>query len=305
VRGSTVWVGLLGIEHATVERVEYDEDAQLIVAHVRPSRTRRDRCGKCGARSPRSDAGEGRPRWRTLDLGVVRAVLEANAPRVRCRVHGVTVAAVPWARHDTGHTRSFDDQVAWLAVQCFRTAVTELMRIAWRTVGAIITRVCADIGMAHDRLGGLRRIGIGEISDKRGHKYLTVVVDHDARRLVWATPGRDKATLGTFFDVLRRSRCGPVRPDHPRDSRCSRLDRRCGEATVSDDGAVRGRLSRCRVGDGRFRSGPRQAWNDARRLARSESKGRSGRPRKDGTQASGPRPGHERAKALKAPGTRC
>jgi len=117
VRGSTVWVGLLGIEHATVERVEYDEDAQLIVAHVRPSRTRRDRCGKCGARSPRSDACEGRRRWRTLDLGVVRAVLEANAPRVRCRVHGVTIAAVPWARHDTGHTRSFDDQVAWLAVQ--------------------------------------------------------------------------------------------------------------------------------------------------------------------------------------------
>jgi len=83
------------------------------------------------------------------------------------------------------------------------------MRIAWRTIGAIIRRVCADIGMAHDRLGGLRRIGIGEISDKRGHKYLTVVVDHD-RRLVWATPGRDKATLGTFFDALGADRCAQI-----------------------------------------------------------------------------------------------
>lgn len=110
------------------------------------------------------------------------------------------------ARHDTGHTRAFDDQVAWLAVQCSKTAVTHLMRIAWRTVGAIVTRVCADIDATHDRLAGLRRIGIDEISYKRGHKYLTVVVDHDARRLVWAAPGRDKATLEGFFDSLGEQR---------------------------------------------------------------------------------------------------
>ena len=296
MRGSTVWAGLLGIEHATVERVEYDENAQLIVAHVRPSRTRRDRCGRCGKRSPRYDAGEGRRRWRTLDLGVVRAVLESNAPRVRCKVHGVTVAAVPWARHDTGHTRAFDDQVAWLAVQCSKTAVTELMRIAWRTVGAIITRVCADIDTAHDRLAGLRRIGIDEISYKRGHKYLTVVVDHDARRLVWAAPGRDKATLGTFFDALGEDRCAQIThvTADAADWIAAVVKHRCPAAVRCADAFhvvawATDALDQVR----------RQAWNDARRLARSEPKGRPGRPRKDGTQASGPRPGHERAKALK------
>jgi len=29
---------LLGVEHTTVERVEFDEDEQLLVAHVRPIR---------------------------------------------------------------------------------------------------------------------------------------------------------------------------------------------------------------------------------------------------------------------------
>ena len=72
----------------------------------------------------------------------------------------------------------------------------------WRTVGAIITRVWADVERLHDRFAGLRRIGIDEISYKRGHKYLTVVVDHDTGRLVWAAPGRDKATLDSFFDAL-------------------------------------------------------------------------------------------------------
>lgn len=138
------------------------------------------------------------------------AMLEAEAPRVKCRTHGVVVAHVPWARHNAGHTLAFDDQVAWLATQASKTTATELMRIAWRTVGAIIARVWADIEAQHDRLAGLRRIGIDEISYKKGHKYLMVVVDHDTRRLIWAAPGRDSATVREFFDLLGEERCAQI-----------------------------------------------------------------------------------------------
>ena len=93
--------------------------------------------------------------------------LEADAPRVSCTDHGVTVAAVPWARHAARHTTAFEDTVAWLATQCSKSAVTLLLRIAWRTVGGVITRVVADIDSQVDRLEGLRRIGIDEISYKR------------------------------------------------------------------------------------------------------------------------------------------
>ena len=117
---------------------------------------------------------------------------------------------LPGARHGAGHTTGFDEQVAWLATQCSKSAVTELMRIAWRTVGAIITRVWADVEKLHDRFADLRRIGIDEISYKRGHRYLTVVVDHDTGRLVWAAPGRDKATLEGFFDALGEERCSQI-----------------------------------------------------------------------------------------------
>ena len=136
--------------------------------------------------------------------------MEADAPRVRCREHGPTVAQVPWARHDAGHTRDFDDQAAWLAVRTSKSAVMELLRVAWRTVGAIVERVGADIAAQVDRLGGLRRIGIDEISYKRGHRFLTVVVDHDTGRLVWAAPGRDDATLHRFFDELGPERSAQI-----------------------------------------------------------------------------------------------
>ena len=78
---------------------------------VRPRARERDRCPPCRRRCPGYDQGEGRRRWRALDLGTTFCFLEAWAPRVRCRRHGVVVAAVPWARHDAGFTRTFEDQV--------------------------------------------------------------------------------------------------------------------------------------------------------------------------------------------------
>ena len=203
-----IWRMLLGLCDRTVlERVEVDEAAETVVAHVRPKRPKKRRCGRCGRVSPHEDAGEGRRRWRSLDLGTVRVYLEADAPRVRCAEHGVTVIAFPWARHKARQTRAFEDTVAWLVTRCSKTAVSALLRIVWRTVGSIVTRVVADIDTQVDRFDGLRRIGIDEISYKRGHKYLTVVVDHDSGRLVWAAPGRDAKTLRRFFDALGDQRC--------------------------------------------------------------------------------------------------
>jgi len=202
VRGASVWVALLGLDKAVVDDVVFDPDHEVIVASVRPRKGERNRCGVCRRRCGGYDAGEGVRRWRALDLGTIRAFVEAAAPRVRCPDHGVVVAAVPWARHGVGHTRYFDDTVAWLSVACSKTTVTELLRVGWRTVGAIVKRVCADLDAVTDRFAGLRRIGIDEISYKKGYQYLTVVVDHDTGRLVWAAPGRDRATLARFFDAL-------------------------------------------------------------------------------------------------------
>ena len=102
----------------------------------------------------------------------------------------VIVAQVPWARHAAGFTYAFEDMVPWLAVHCSKSSVQELMRIAWRSVGRIVSRVVSDAQREQDRFANLTCIGIDEISYKRGHKYVTVVVDHDTARLIWAAPGR-------------------------------------------------------------------------------------------------------------------
>jgi len=204
--GVRAWARMLGLEKAVVEGVELDDEGALVVA-VRPRFSQRDRCPHCRRRCPGYDLGDGRRRWRALDLGTTLCFLEADAPRVRCRQHGVVVAAVPWARHDAGFTRSFEDTAAWLTVNTSKTAICHLMQIAWRTVGRICERVAEEAKRGRDLVAGLERLGFDEIAIRKGHRYLTVVVDHHTGRLVWAHPGRDRATVEKFLDLLGPGRC--------------------------------------------------------------------------------------------------
>jgi transposase len=210
VRRRSVWKKLLGLQRAVVEDAWLTDEDTLVVS-VRPVARERDRCPHCRRRCPGYDLGEGRRRWRALDVGTTFAYLEADAPRVSCKTHGVVVAAVPWARHDSAFTRQFEDQVAWLTVQASKTAVSQLMRVAWRTVGWICGRVSDEAAQARDLLAGLERIGVDEISIRKGQRYLTVVVDHDSGRLVWAGPGRDRKTVEKFLDLLGKERCHQIK----------------------------------------------------------------------------------------------
>ena len=209
MRGGRVFARLLGLGPAVVEEVVIEEDS--VVVHARPRARERSRCGVCGRRSPGYDGGKGRRRWRALDLGATRAFVEAEAPRVACRRHGVVVARVPWARHGSRFTREFEQQVAWLAAACSKAAVCELMRVSWYTVGRVIERVVADEQAKRgDRLEGLRRIGIDELSYRTGQRYITVVVDHETGRLVWAAAGRDRKTVEAFFTQLGVERSAKI-----------------------------------------------------------------------------------------------
>lgn len=267
MRGIRVWAGLLGLQQTVVERVWIGDEGEVIVA-VRPKRREQGRCGVCRRRSPGFDAGGGRRRWRALDLGTTFAFVEADARRVRCRDHGVIVAGVPWARHRSGFTGAFEDRATWLAVHTSKKAVSELMRVAWRTVGAICERVAEEAEGRSDLLDGLSRIGIDEISHRRGQRYLTVVVDHDTGQLVWAAAGRDRETVHRFFDELGKTRCeqvtlvscdmagwisGPVAERCPQAARCVDPFHVVALATDALD-VVR-----------------RDVWNDARRAGHTQA----------------------------------
>jgi hypothetical protein len=95
----------------------------------------------------------------------------------------------------------FEDVVAWLAQRTDKTTIATLLRCSWKAVDNIVRRVVAE-HLDTSRLNGLFRIGVDEISYKRGHYYLTIVADHDTGKVVWVAKGKRGQALQDFYDAL-------------------------------------------------------------------------------------------------------
>jgi len=148
-------------------------------------------------------------RWRHLDLGAARLMLQAEVRRLWCPVcQRVRTEQVPWARPGARCSRDLEDMIAFMAQRMDKTTVARLLGISWATVARVVVRVVSD-HIDGRRLEGLLRIGVDEVSWRKGHRYVTVVADHDAAgAVVWAGEGKSAATLGRFYDELGPERTG-------------------------------------------------------------------------------------------------
>ena len=200
MRVTTAFNRLLRLPGATVTAVSFTAEGVVVAVRLR---RRRPACSACGQLAPIHDRST--RRWRHLDLGAQRCLLEAEICRVRCPDCGVKVEALPFARARARHTRDLEDVVAFLAQQTNKSAIARLMRIDWETVGRIVERVVAD-HLDSERLQGLVMIGVDEVSRRRRHRYLTSVADHVSGSVVWLREGRSAATLQEFFEELGAER---------------------------------------------------------------------------------------------------
>lgn len=231
MRVETVFQRLLGSQKCRVRSVE--ARAEEVVFEVEP-RWRRPRCGGCGRRGVAGYDRKGKRHWRHLWMGGLRCFLAYAPRRVSCPRCGVVVEEVPWARRQSGFTRAFESLVVLVGQEMSQKAVAETLGIDGWTVSRIEERVAEEL---RDPKGLDRRIGIDEVSSRKGQNYLTLVVDLDEREVVWAGPGRNEEALEAFFAVLgpkraKRLRC--VSLDGGRPYR-NVVERRAPQATIVSD----------------------------------------------------------------------
>lgn len=208
MRVTTAFNHLLRLQGASVRRVTFGTDAVAVTVALRK---RRLQCPHCSfSTSARYDTRDVDSIWRHLDLGSWKLLVRARLRRLRCPDHGVATEGVPFARAGSRFTRDFEDLVGFLAAKMDQTAVCRLVRIAWRTVGAICARVVAT-ELDPDRLAELYDIGIDEISWRRYHHYVTLVTNHHTGKVVWGGEGKGKKTANRFFAELGQERSRALR----------------------------------------------------------------------------------------------
>jgi transposase len=273
VRVTTAFNKMLTIPGASVAGVVFSPEA--IVVRLRRRRAKH-RC-PCGWKTW-SIYDRSVRRWRHLDLGAGRCVLEAEICRVDCRrCDRVRTEEVPWARPGAWHTRDFQDVVAWLAQRVDKTTITKLLRVSWEAVAKIVIDVVAE-AIDDTRLDELYRIGVDEVSYRKGHRYLTVVADHDREgAVVWIGEGKNHSVLEAFYDCLgdeRLAKLEVVTLDMGGAYKAA-TDAKAAHVTQAVDPFHVVKLANEAIDKTR-----RQAWNAERRTNPAPARPR-GRPRKD------------------------
>ncbi|MCH9276657.1 ISL3 family transposase [Bifidobacterium amazonense] len=203
---NSIFNQLLNVKNMVVETARIVDSplrpTPVLEIRVRP-RKGMLRCSRCGRRRHGYDQGGGMRRWRHQDFGCWRVELVAMMPRVDCPKCGVVVARVPWAEPGSRFTRDFETECAWLMSVANQKTVSGFLRIAWRTAGDIAHRVAERLRTSMPSpFDGLTAIGVDETSYRKGHTYLTVVVDHERHRVIWAHDGYGKDVFDLFFQQL-------------------------------------------------------------------------------------------------------
>jgi transposase len=122
-------------------------------------------------------------------------------PRVRCEACGIGQVNVPWSRPDSGFTLLFEamvmTMVSAMPVKAVARIVGEHDTRLWRVVHHYV-----EAGRAGTDAAEVTRVAIDETAARRGHDYITLFVDIDQARVLFASEGKDAATVAAFADDL-------------------------------------------------------------------------------------------------------
>jgi len=183
-----------------VDEVRFTLEEKRLDLHVNLLKGSRFPCPVCGQDCPVYDTQE--KVWCHLDFFQHAAYLDARVPLVRCPEHGVHLVSAPWAQEGSGFTLLFEALVMAMVREMPVFTVSRLVRETdqrlWRVLDHYVAKARKAVGMSD-----VHSVGVDETSGRRGHDYITLFVDLEAKRLLFTTPGKDAKTFEQFSEDLQ------------------------------------------------------------------------------------------------------
>jgi transposase len=179
----------------------FDATARRLDIDITFAKGARFACPGCSA--PDCPVHDTEPKsWRHLNFFQHEAYLNARVPRIRCQSCGVRLVSVPWAREGSGFTLLFE---AMVMPMLRATPVAEVARQVgehdtrlWRVIHHYV-----DEARAQDDHSGVTRAAFDETAARRGHDYVTLLVDLDTGpRVLFVADGKDANTVRAFATDL-------------------------------------------------------------------------------------------------------
>lgn len=183
-----------------VDRSTFDPEQKRLDIYIDFSRGGQFTCTGCGREGCKAYDTVDKV-WRHLNFFEHVTYLHARVPRTDCPTCGIGLVCVPWARAGSGFTLLFEAFIMVLArdmpVNAMARLVKEHDTRLWRILGHYV-----DQARSEQDFSEVTRFGVDETSSKKGHNYVSIFVDMDESKAIFATPGRGSGTLETFKEDL-------------------------------------------------------------------------------------------------------
>jgi transposase len=193
---TTLFTMALGLQAPwEVKDLQFNKEDQRLDIIIDFTRGANFPCPVCGKPGKTHDTEE--RTWRHMDFFQHAAYLTARVPRCDCDEHGIKQVSVPWARPGSGFTLLFEALAMMLIPSMPMKAAAKMLRVhdtqLWRLAHHHVDEALAKVDMSK-----VKDIGIDETSAKRGHNYISLVMDMVARKLLFAVEGKGSEVLGAF-----------------------------------------------------------------------------------------------------------
>ncbi|MFM2090240.1 MAG: hypothetical protein RLZZ127_729 [Planctomycetota bacterium] len=153
-------------------------------------------CPTCSAAGCRVHDTEEKE-WRHMDFFQHQAFIVARVPRVSCERCGVHKVIVPWARPGSGFTLLMEGLIIELARAMPVRSIALLLRVSPNRIWRVINHY-VDEAVERSDCSSVTAVGVDETSARKRHDYISCFFDLDARRLVFATEGREHQVVAAF-----------------------------------------------------------------------------------------------------------
>lgn len=145
--------------------------------------------------------------WRHLNFFEHTCYIQARVPRIITSEGKVEQVQVSWSRPGSGFTLLLESlAMLYIESEMPMKNAAKLLKI-YDTRLSRIFNYWVKRAIANDEQKDIVNIGIDETSTKRGHNYVSTVVDMDSKRVLFVTQGKDQSVAEKAAKHLENKGC--------------------------------------------------------------------------------------------------
>ena len=194
--------GSLGLEEPWyIVGAEFDDKELNLHIYVDVRKGAMICCPKCGAYAKRNGYEPKERIWRHGDCMFYPCYVHCRRPKVLCDNCGSQQVNAPYERKNSSFTLLFEGYAMLIMADMPIAKTSALLRCNEKSLTKIL-RYWVNKAVDEMDLADVIMLAIDETSFKRGHKYVTLIIDAARRRVIGVEKGRDAEAIGLFAEKM-------------------------------------------------------------------------------------------------------